>query len=125
MSHGHFYWNELMTPDTETAKAFYASTIGWTYEAMSATEGSTYWVAQMDGKAVGGIMDMTGVVPAGTPPHWIGYVEVSDLAASLAALTAAGGTIHREPFDVPTVGRIAIVADPAGAVMGWITPEGS
>ncbi len=46
--HGHmasFYWNELMTRDAEKAKKFYASTIGWTFEAMPMPDG-TYWVAK-------------------------------------------------------------------------------
>ena len=28
-SHGRFVWYELMTTDTESAKAFYASVVGW------------------------------------------------------------------------------------------------
>ena len=34
-SHGHFYWNELMTRDAEKAKKFYSTTLGWTFEPMS------------------------------------------------------------------------------------------
>ena len=45
-SHGSFYWNELMTRDAEKAKKFYASTIGWTFEAMPMPDG-TYWVARV------------------------------------------------------------------------------
>jgi len=26
-------------------------------------------------------------------------------------------------FDVPTVGRIAILQDPTGAIIGWMKPE--
>jgi predicted enzyme related to lactoylglutathione lyase len=33
--HGTFYWNELMTRDAEKAKAFYAATLNWTFEAMA------------------------------------------------------------------------------------------
>ncbi|MGE0419912.1 MAG: VOC family protein [Acetobacteraceae bacterium] len=124
MTHGTFYWNELMTPDTEAAKRFFADTIGWTYQGMPMPEG-TYWLAQIDGKPVGGIMAMQGVVPDGTPPHWVSYLAVDDVDARIARLSAAGGTVCRSPFDVPGVGRIAIVADPTGAVMGWITPVGA
>ena len=45
-SHGHFYWNELMTRDAEKAKKFYGETVGWNFEAMPMPDG-TYWVAKM------------------------------------------------------------------------------
>src|SRR4029453_4291071 len=35
-----------------------------------------------------------------------------------------GGKVMREPFDVPTVGRIAIIQAPGGAAIAWITPVG-
>ena len=48
-SHGHFYWNELMTRDVEGAKAFYEGTIGWTFEAMPMPDG-TYWIIKAGDK---------------------------------------------------------------------------
>ncbi len=121
MAHGEFCWNELMTTDVEAAKQFFADTIGWTYQGMPIQHG-TYWLAHMNGKPVAGIMAMQGVVPDGTPPHWVSYLAVDDVDARVARLTAAGGTVCRSSFDVPGVGRIAIIADATGAVMGWITP---
>ena len=125
MAHGAFFWNELMTNDVEKAKQFFARTVGWQFEGMNMADmggAGTYWVAQADGKPVGGMMDMTGVVPPGVPPHWIGYVEVDDIDARIAQVASAGGNVMRPPFDIPGVGRIAILADPTGAVLGWITP---
>ena len=122
MAHGQFFWNELMTPDIEAAKAFYTATIGWTYQSMPMDKGGTYWMAIADGKPVGGMLEPTPDVPACTPPHWLSYIEVNNLSARLDALKTQGGHIWREPFDVPNVGRIAIVGDNAGAVMGWIEP---
>lgn len=122
MAHGEFYWNELMTQDVEKAKTFFSDTIGWTFDGMPMPDIGMYWVAKQGDKPVGGIMAMVPEVPAGTPPHWISYLAVDDIDARLTRLTAAGGQVCRPAFDVPGVGRIAIVADPTGAVMGWITP---
>ena len=119
--HGTFHWNELMTGDAEKAKTFFSQTIGWRFNEMPMPEG-TYWVAMLGDKPVGGIMSMQGIVPEGTPPHWISYLAVDDIDARLAKVVSAGGEIKREPFEVPNVGRIAIVQDASGAVMGWITP---
>ncbi len=123
-SHGSFYWNELMTRDVEKAKSFYGSSIGWTFDFMEMPEG-TYWVAKSGDKPVGGIFPMNGPDFAGVPEHWMPYVAVDNVDARLEKATAAGASTIRQPFDVPAVGRIAIIHDPGGAVIGWITPVSS
>ena len=64
-SHGHFYWNELMTRNPEQAKSFYGKTVGWTFEAMSMPDG-TYWVAKLGDDAVAGIFPLS--TPKFEPP---------------------------------------------------------
>ena len=54
---------------------------------------------------------------------WFAYVAVTDLSTALARATTGGGQVVREPWDVPGVGRIAIVNDNAGNTMGWMTPS--
>jgi predicted enzyme related to lactoylglutathione lyase len=120
--HGSFCWNELMTNDIEKAKSFYGTTIGWRFDAFPMAMG-TYWVAMNGDKPAGGLMPLDDTAPPGTPPHWFSYLEVDDVDTRIKAITANGGKVLRPPFDVPTVGRIAIVQDPTGAVMGWMTPE--
>jgi predicted enzyme related to lactoylglutathione lyase len=110
-----------MTNDVETAKRFYADAIGWTFESMAMGFG-TYWVAKQADKPVAGVMNLTDVVPASVPPHWFSYLEVDNLDARPQRLEAGGGKLLRPLFEVDGVGRIAIVADPTGAAMGWITP---
>jgi uncharacterized protein len=119
--HAHFYWNELMTRDPEGAKAFYGPTVGWQFEAMP-MESGTYWVAKDGDTPVGGIFDMNGPDFDGLPPHWFAYLAVDDVDARAAKATAAGATLLRPIFDVPGVGRIAILKDPVGAALGWMTP---
>jgi uncharacterized protein len=120
-SHGNFYWNELMTRDVDKAKKFYGASIGWTFDAMPMPNG-TYWVAKMGDKAVGGIFPISGPEFDGVPENWMSYLAVDDVDARLKKATAAGAKTMREPFDVPMVGRIAIIKEPGGAVVGWITP---
>jgi uncharacterized protein len=120
-SHGSFYWNELITRDAEKAKAFYKSSIGWSFDAMP-MENSTYWVAKMADTPVGGIFTMSGAEFGGVPEQWLPYLAVDDVDARLKAAKAAGAKVLREPFEVPGVGRIAIIQDPGGAAIGWMTP---
>lgn len=120
-SHGTFYWNELMTHDVEKAKAFYAATIGWSFDAMPMPDG-TYWVAKMGDKPVGGIFPLTGPNFAGVPEGWMSYLAVDDVDARAKKATAAGAKLMRPLFDVLGVGRIAILTEPGGAGVGWMTP---
>ena len=121
MAHGSFVWNELMTPDVEKAKAFYGTALGWTFESMPSPHGSTYWIAKMGGKPVGGVMSLDAL-PPGAPTAWFPYIEVDDVDARVAALPSHGGTLARPAFDIPGIGRIAIVQDATGAMVGWMTP---
>ena len=121
-TNGSFYWNELMTRDAEAAKRFYGATLGWTFEAMDQGEGATYWVAKVGEESVAGIYQL-GSDDQDTGEGWFAYVAVTDLPTALARATSEGGEVVREPWDVPGVGRIAIVNDNAGNTMGWMTPS--
>ncbi len=118
--HGSFYWNELMARDVEQAKKFYADILDWNYEAFG--EHGNYWVVMVNGKPAGGIFAADDVLPAQAPEHWMAYIHVDDIDARFEKARAAGATIVREPFDMPSVGRIGILQEPGGAVIGWITP---
>lgn len=120
-SHGHFHWNELMARDVEKAKKFYGGTIGWTFEGMPMPHG-TYWVASMDGKPVGGLFPLAGPQFDGVPESWMAYLAVDDVDARVKKATAAGAKLMRPIFDIAGVGRIAILTEPGGADIGWITP---
>jgi predicted enzyme related to lactoylglutathione lyase len=121
-AHGHFHWNELMTRDIERAKKFYADTLGWTYEAIQSPDGSTYWVASAEGQPVAGIFDLNGPEYDGVPESWMAYIAVDDIDTRLRKAAQAGAKVMKEPLDVPGVGRIAILSEPGGAGIGWMTP---
>jgi predicted enzyme related to lactoylglutathione lyase len=59
---------------------------------------------------------------ASMKPFWVGYVEVGDCDAAASALLRLGGTVHRQPTDIPNVGRYAVVADPQGAMFNIFKP---
>ena len=124
-NHGKVWWNELNTRDVEGAKAYYAATLGWSFDTMPMPEtGGDYTVAKMGDQMVGGMFDITGMPGMDeVPPHWFTYFAVDDVDAAAAATEAAGGSIQRPSFDVEGVGRIAIVQDPTGAMLGLMTPS--
>lgn len=120
MQHGQFGWNELLTRDVEAAKTFYSVLLGWAFVAMPMPEGGPYWVALANGKPVAGLMAAEGAGP-GTPPQWFAYIEVDDTDACCVNVVAAGGTVLRPPWDIPEVGRIAVVMDSQQVAFGLMT----
>ena len=120
-AHGHFHWNELMTHNAARARDFYAKSLGWTYDDMP-MPGGAYTLIKSGDSLVGGMFPITDPQMSKMPEHWFAYIAVDDVDARLKKLKAAGGKVHREPFDVPGVGRIAIVEDVNGAMQGWMTP---
>jgi uncharacterized protein len=123
-THGNFHWNELMTRDAEKAKKFYGDAIGWTFDAMPMPSG-TYWIAKVGSKPVGGLFPMNGPDYNGVPEGWMSYIAVDDVDARTKKAQSAGATLVRPIFDVPGVGRIAILREPGGAGIGWMTPPKS
>jgi len=120
-THGRFVWYELMTTDTQAARAFYAGVVGWGMRDVS-MPGMTYTLFTAEGVDAAGMMpQMEEAKKAGVPPSWLGYVGVDDVDASVALVTKLGGVVHHGATDIPGVGRFAVVADPQSAVFGLMT----
>jgi predicted enzyme related to lactoylglutathione lyase len=117
-----FIWYELMTNDTDAAKAFYGPVVGWEPQDLPPPHDG-YSLFNAAGRGVAGLMALPDEARAqGARPGWMGYVSVPDTDAGAARIEAAGGRILRAPADIPEVGRFAVVADPSGAVFMLMTP---
>lgn len=118
--HGEICWRELTTKDSSAAKEFYQGLFGWEFEN-SKLAPVEYPEIHIDGKAVGGIMHMTEEWGDPLPPsHWMSYIAVDDVEATVEKIKAHGGGVCVPPFDAPNVGRISIVNDPGGATFSVI-----
>lgn len=119
---GRFVWYELMTTDTNAAKAFYGKVVG--YGSQHVPE-MNYTLLTIDGtRGVRGLMALPeDLRKMGVPPHWMGYVGVDDVDASTAKATSLGATIHVAPQDIPDVGRFSVFADPGGAALALLQPR--
>jgi predicted enzyme related to lactoylglutathione lyase len=114
MMQGDFVWHDLCTTDPAAAAAFYATVVGWTVKP-SGLPGMDYTLLCLGDRQVAGVMTLP---PEQMPPRpvWFGYIASDDVDAKAAEIAAAGGTIHKPPQDIPSIGRFAVVADPQGAV---------
>jgi uncharacterized protein len=118
-AHGAFCWNELGTTDAEAAKKFYTELLGWTLKA-GQVEAMVYNEIVVNGQAVGGIYQM-GPEFGGAPSHWMPYVAVDDVDASVKRAEELGGKVCVPPSDIPNVGRFSVITDPTGATISLLT----
>ncbi len=115
---GTFSYSDLQTSDLDGATRFYTDLFGWEIEdaPMSEDPGDIYRMFTKNGKAVcAASKQRPDQAEAGVPPMWNVYFSVSDVDTKAKEAEAAGGTVHMQPFDVFDAGRMAVIADPAGA----------
>lgn len=107
-------WSDLGVPDVAPARTFYESVFGWRFED-GPPEAGGYVMAFLDGRTVAGVGPL---MTDDQPPSWTSFLATDQVDDTVDAVTAAGGTVLTPPFDVMDVGRMAIAADPTGAVLG-------
>lgn len=115
---GTFCWADLGTTDADAARAFYGAVLGWEGGPGDPAAGG-YAMMSLAGRDVCGIYPMSEQqLAGGMVPAWLSYVAVEDADAAAARAAELGGRAVVEPFEVMTLGRSAVVADPQGAVLG-------
>lgn len=122
---GQFLWHELLTNDTDAAIDFYTHVIGWKTQPydFEGAEGPAYTMWLAGESPVGGVMQIDPKTMGDVRPQWTGYVRTPDVDATLKKAKKLGGSVVAEPIDVPTVGRMAGLADPQGASIWILTPS--
>jgi len=120
---GTFCWVELGTSDAAGAKEFYTKLFSWDYVDNPVGPDMVYTMLKRDGRNAAALYKlMPDMVSQGVPPNWMSYVLVENADQSAAKVTELGGTVLKGPFDVSTVGRMAVIQDPTGAVFAlWQT----
>lgn len=117
-------WFELATTDQAAAEAFYGALFGWTAQHNPMGDGSVYTMFQLNGRDVAAACTMMPEQRAqGIPPHWGVYFKVDDADAVAAKASASGGQVHALPFEVFEFLRMAVCADPEGAVFSLHQPR--
>jgi len=121
---GTFCWVELGTTDGEAAKSFYSQLFGWDHVDNPMGPDGVYTLLKLDGKDVGGLYKMMpDMLAQGIPPHWLSYIYVSNADETAEKAKAEGATVMNGPFDVATLGRMAVIQDPTGAVFALWQPK--
>ncbi len=122
MESGARCWSELQTKDPVAAAAFYRDLFGWTVREGTAAAGRTYWLFDLNGDQIGGMLEIEedwGPVS----PNWSIFFGVEDCDDAVAVAEQHGGKLLAGPMEVPGAGRFAYVLDPQGAAFAVIRLE--
>ena len=116
---GKFVWRDLMTEDPALVKPFYAALFGWEYVERT-VQGRPYTLVKSAGRYIGGIAKAMRQAPDQPNSQWLSFLSVADVDQAERETRAAGGSVLLSAFDLPKVGRAAVVLDPQGAPLGLI-----
>jgi uncharacterized protein len=135
---GGLTWEDLRSPDPETARSFYRGVFGHHTEPLPEA-GPDYHVFSLPGDEfpLGGMGGMEDEAPDGNSPrdrsagrgrntkraYWLVYFAVADVEATALAAERAGGRVLQRDFDSP-YGRMAELADPDGARFSVLETSG-
>ena len=120
---GRFVWHELLTTAPDAAVRFYGTVVGWGVEPYPNAPDYRVWT--MRGTSMGGLMRLPEEARRmGAPPNWLTYVAVPDVDTTLRQAQGLGARVVVQPREIPSVGRFATLADPAGASFAVFRPAG-
>jgi predicted enzyme related to lactoylglutathione lyase len=118
---GTLCWADLSTPDPAAATGFYSKLFGWRIAAEE-KDPSGYLHIKNGDEFIGGVPPAAHRNP-NTPPHWLPYFLVSDCDRAADRAKENGATFHLAPTSMEGVGRMAVIADPQGAIFAVFQPS--
>jgi uncharacterized protein len=114
-------WMDLMTDSPEEARKFYGALLGWTFE-VGGSEVGNYSLALRNGRAAAGVGGRPPDAPY--PNVWSVFFGVKSVDEAVEQAKALGGQQVSPAMDIPDAGRLAMIADPTGAVVGLWEAKG-
>ena len=113
---GAFVWHDLVTANPSSARLFYGSLFGWTFEEGDGIDPG-YTIIRHEGRPIGGLVPQQAN-EGSTNAQWLTYITVADVDKAATAVLQAGGRIFRGPLNARRDLRVAVVVDPQGAPLG-------
>lgn len=110
---GAFCWADLNTGDPARVKTFYEALFGWKLKFREGKDSGYLHIVNGE-KYIGGIPPAQQNPNA--PPHWLIYFAVADVDETCQRALGMHARAFLPPTDFEGVGRVAVLADPQGAV---------
>ncbi len=121
---GKIVWHDLLTNDPAASKRFYGELFGWEFESVGSFVGmgsdTAYTLIRHNGRLIGGMIDTKVLNNRTDISQWVVVMSVDDVDAAAQSFTDNGGSVLTPPRDLQRRGRIAVVQDPAGALLALL-----
>jgi predicted enzyme related to lactoylglutathione lyase len=117
-----FVWHQIFAPSDQKSMDFYTGALDFTTTEMPMGEMGTYKMLVRDGHPVAGVVGTENCGVVVTTPHWSVSIAVDDVDARVEKCVALGAKVLQPAFDIPTVGRMALIEDPQGAPFWLFRP---
>jgi predicted enzyme related to lactoylglutathione lyase len=121
---GKIVWHDLLTNDPAASKHFYGELFGWEFESVGSFVGmssnTAYTLIRHNGRLIGGMIDTNALNNRSDISQWVIVMSVEDVDAAAESFVDNGGSILTPPTDLQRRGRIAVVQDPAGALLALL-----
>ena len=125
---GEFCWTEIATNNLEECKSFYSNVFGWNFKDLDNPElGMEYpQFSVADDLPIGGMYQISEEMfgEEMPPPHFLNYISVDNVDETTSKAYDLGAKIIKVPTDIPNVGRMSIIEDPAGGMIAFIALKG-
>ena len=119
---GLFVWHEVGTTDLKAGEDFYAQIAGWKTESWSQNPSYRLFVTRREPRA-GLYLISESPNTLTPPPHWLSYIGTPDVDATVRQAVELGGKVIVPAYNVPSVGRMAHLQDPQGALFAVSSQE--
>lgn len=121
---GKIIWRDLLTHDPNGSQRFYEELFGWEFESIGSASGfssnSAYTLIRHNGRLIGGMIDTVALNGRDDISQWVVLMSVDDIDAAAAKFTESGGQVITPPTDLQRRGKVAVVGDAEGALLGLL-----
>jgi predicted enzyme related to lactoylglutathione lyase len=121
---GKIIWRDLLTNDPAASQRFYGELFGWEFEGVGTASNlrsdSAYTLIRHNGRLIGGMIDTIALNNRDDISQWVVLMSVDDLDASVNSAKTAGGRVIAPPTDLQDRGRLAVIRDAEGALIGLL-----
>ncbi len=118
---GPWAWAQLFSTNPTKATAFYTDVFAYETKAITETSNDNDYLLRSQNTARASIAPLPASLPQ--RDRWVGFINVDNLKITLAKSTELGARVIYPPREQMLNGRLAIIADPNGALLGLIESD--